>query len=400
MDILIVEDSKLYASLIKANIQKHLLFAKCDVLSSFEEIKKLDKEYDLYIIDYILPDTQKDEHIEYLYKKNRRIILMTQFEDKFPKKKWNDKIVDFVLKEDISVINYLVKLVKRIYKNQFLKVLVIDDSSMILKHEEKILNLLNISVHKAKNGIEALKVLQEVDIDFVITDIEMPLMDGIELVKEIRKEKNVDELPILVLSSSDNLEKTFKILKLGANDFIKKPFEKEEFIIRVNNLLEIYDYLYEYKTSTFIDALTKAFNRTYLERNLDKLFKTYSKKSIAMLDIDFFKKINDTYGHQKGDEVLKFFANLIKNNIRKNDLLIRYGGEEFLIFMPNTSKEEGYIVLTKLKNILKNNTKKPLEFTFSAGVADEGDTLVEMIKLADDRLYKAKKTGRNKIVFK
>ena len=400
MNILILEDDKIYASLIQFNLKKKIFAAKCDIVSSFKELKEIDKDYDLYIVDYILPDTKEDEHIEYLINQDKKVILMTQFEYKFPKKKWNDKIVDLILKDDISVINYLVNLVNRIYKNQFLKVLIIDDSSMVLRHQERILNLLNISVYKASNGVEALKVLKENEIDFVITDIEMPLMDGIELVKEIRKEKNVDELPILVLSSSNNLDKTFKILKLGANDFIKKPFEKEEFIIRVNNLLEIYDYLFEYKTSTFVDALTKTFNRRYLERNLDKLFKSYAKKSIAMVDIDFFKKINDTYGHQKGDEVLKYFSNLIKRNIRKNDILIRYGGEEFLIFMSNTSKAEGYIVLTKLKNILRDDKNKPLEFTFSAGVADEGDTLVEMIKLADERLYKAKKEGRNKIIFK
>ena len=400
MDILIVEDSKVYSSLIKANIHKHLLFAHCDVVSSFEELKSLKKGYDLYIVDYILMDTSKDEHIEYLANKNKKIIIMTQFEEKFPKKKWNEKVIDFVIKEDISIINYLVKLVKRIYKNQFLKVLIVDDSFFMLKYEEKILSLLNFSILKAKNGVEALEILKKEEINFVISDIEMPLMDGVELIKEIRKEKSIDELPVLMLSSSNNLDKAFKILKLGANDFIRKPFEKEEFIIRVNNLLEVYDYLFEYKKSSFIDGLTGAYNRLYLERNLDRLAKTFNKKSVVMIDIDFFKKINDKYGHQIGDEVLKYFANFIKRNIRKNDILIRYGGEEFLIFMPNTSKSEAYIVMNKLKNLLKNDSKKPVNFTFSAGISDEGESLVEMIKIADKRLYKAKKNGRNLIIFK
>ena len=400
MDILIVEDSKLYSSLIKANIQKYILFANCDIVSSFDELKNIKKDYDLYIVDYILTDTKADEHIEYLVNKNKRIILMTQFLEKFPKEKWNDKIIDFILKEDISVINYLIKLVKRLYKNKFLKVLLVDDSAFMLKYEEKILNLLNLSIYKATNGYEAINILKQEDIDFIITDIEMPVIDGIELVKQVRKEKSIDEFPILVLSSSNNLDNAFKVLKLGANDFIRKPFEKEEFIIRINNLLEIYDYLSEYKTATFIDGLTKVYNRAYLERNLDKLCKGYSTKSIAMLDIDFFKKINDTYGHQMGDEVLKYFANLIKNTLRKDDIVIRYGGEEFLIFMPNTVKNEAYIVLTKLKNILKNDKNKPLEFTFSAGISDGGETISEMINIADERLYKAKKSGRDRIVIK
>jgi len=398
MKILIVEDNPTYAKLIATYIKKMLLFASCNIISSFEELKTLKENYDLYIVDSILTDTKEDEHIEYLVNKNKKIILMTQFLEKFPKEKWNDKIIDFILKEDISVINYLIKLVKRLYKNKFLKVLLVDDSAFMLKYEERILDLLNFSIYKATNGYEAVNILKQEDIDFIITDIEMPVIDGIELVKQVRKEKSIDEFPILVLSSSNNLDNAFKVLKLGANDFIRKPFEKEEFIIRINNLLEIYDYLIEYKTATFIDGLTKAYNRAYLERNLDKLCKAYSTKSIAMLDIDFFKKINDTYGHQMGDEVLKYFANLIKNTLRKNDILIRYGGEEFLIFMPNTAKNEAYIVLTKLKNILKNDKNKPLDFTFSGGISDGGETLSEMINIADERLYKAKETGRDRIV--
>ena len=400
MEILIVEDNNLYSSLIKANIHKHLLFAHCDIVSTFEELKKLKKEYDLYIVDYILPDTKEDEHIEYLVNLNKKVILMTKFEREFPKKKWNEKIVDFIIKEDISVINYLVKLVKRLYKNQFINVLIVDDSKFVLDYEEKILKLLNLAVFKAKNGKEALDILKEKNINFIVTDIEMPIVDGVELVKEVRKVKNIDELLILVLSSMSNMDLAFKVLKLGANDFIKKPFEKEEFIIRVNNLLEIYDYLVEYKTSSFIDGLTNVYNRFYLEHNVDKLFKMYPKKTIVMIDIDFFKKINDTYGHQTGDKVLKYFASFIKNNIRKNDILIRYGGEEFLIFMPNTTAAEAYIVMMKLKKLLENDKNKPINFTFSAGISDEGDTLAEMISIADKRLYIAKKEGRNRIVFK
>ena len=400
MKILIVEDSVVYASLIKANIQKHLLFAQCDLVSSFEELKNIKKDYDLYIVDYVLRDTKDDEHIEYLAEKNKKIILMTQFAEKFSKEKWNNKIVDFIIKEDMAVINYLIKLIKRLYKNQFLNVLIVDDSNTILEYVTRLLKLLNFTVIKAHDGFEALQVLKNSEINFVITDIEMPNLNGIELVKEIRSTFNIDELPVLVLSSTTNVDLTFQILKLGGNDFIKKPFEKEEFIIRTNNLLEIYDSIFKYKHTSLIDSLTGAYNRFYLESELEKLFKVYSQKSVAMLDIDFFKKVNDTYGHQMGDEVLKYFANLILSNIRKNDLLIRYGGEEFLIFMPNTTKEEANILLTKIKKLLSSDKKKPIEFTFSAGIADEYSYLSEMIKKADERLYKAKKEGRNRIIIK
>jgi len=127
------------------------------------------------------------------------------------------------------------------------------------------------------------------------------------------------------------------------------------------------------------------------------IFNSYEYKSLAMLDIDHFKKINDTYGHQSGDKVLKHLANLMTSIVRKSDIVMRYGGEEFLIFMPNTTKEEAYIVLQKIRSALTpcNNIK----YTFSAGIADEGETLAEMIKLADEKLYKAKREGRNKVII-
>jgi len=400
MKILIVEDNTTYSKLIFNYINKMLLFSSCDIVSSFEELKKIEKNYDLYIVDYVLEDTIKDEHIKYLIEKNKKIIVMTAFEDKLAFSNIKDKIIDYIIKEDISVIHYLVKLVKRFYKNKYINILLVEDSFSIRKYEKNILKMLNLNVFEAENGQEALKILEKEEINLIITDIEMPKKNGIELVKDVRKNYEMDLLPILVVSSEKDTANALKILKLGANDLIKKPFLKEELVIRVNNLLDLYDYLFKYKNLSVIDSLTGVYNRTYLEYNFEKNFNIFNQKSIAMLDIDFFKKVNDTYGHQTGDKVLKYFADLMKKTLRKDDIVIRYGGEEFLVFMPNTSKKEAIIILTKIKVLLKKAKDKPIDFTFSAGVADNGDTLAEMIKRADERLYTAKNNGRNKIVIK
>ena len=399
MDILIVEDNPTYAKLINTYLKKTLLFSSCDIISSFEELKKIKKDYDLYIVDYILEDTKKDEHITYLIENNKKVIVITAFEEKLLSSKIKEKVIDYIIKEDISVVYYLMKLIKRLYRNRNINVLLVEDSAMIRKYEKNILKILNLNVFEAANGKEALKILEEEEINLVITDIEMPEKNGIELVKDIRKNYQMDVLPILVVSGEKDIYNAIKILKLGANDFIKKPFEKEEFIIRVNNLLDLYDYLFEYKHLSIIDSLTGVYNRTYLEYNFEKIYNAFSKKSIAMLDIDFFKKVNDRYGHQTGDEVLKYFADLVKNTLRKEDIVIRYGGEEFLIFLPNTSKEEAMVILTKIKILLKKAKDKPVDFTFSAGIADDAETLVNMIKKADERLYKAKESGRDKIII-
>ena len=278
-----------------------------------------------------------------------------------------------------------------------INVLIVEDSKLVRNFEKRLLKRLKLNVFEASNGEEALEVVKNKDIDLIITDLSMPKLDGNGLIKEVRKNYKMNELPIIVISSNEESDVFLKSLKLGANDYLKKPFLKEELMIRVNNLLDLYDSFKKISYQLQKDPLTDVYNRFFLEHTLENMFNMYEKKSIAMLDIDFFKKINDTFGHQYGDEVLKDFATKIKNVVRKSDIVVRYGGEEFLIFMPNTSKEEGFIVLLKIKEAIK---KSKFNYTFSGGIADEGETLAEMIKIADNRLYEAKNKGRNKIIFK
>ena len=396
MRILLVEDSKTYASVLKRLIDKELFFATCDVVSSFEEMKSLEKEYDLYIVDYILKDTE-GEQFEYLFKRQKKVIIITQLDKNSVNKEYLDKAVNFVIKSN-NAIEYLIRFIKRIHKNTRFNVLITEDSALIRNLERKVLEKIMLNVFEAADGVEALEILKNEKIDIVITDMDMPNMDGEELIVNIRKNYGMSELPIILISGADEKEKFLEALKLGANDYLVKPFLEDELIIRINNIIEIYEKMNQIKSDIQKDSLTGALNRYFLENSLESMFELYEYKAIAMLDIDFFKKINDTYGHQTGDEILKFFAKSIKETIRKTDFLIRYGGEEFLIFMPNTTKQEAMLVLHKVKNSLK--PYKNLKFTFSAGIADEGETLAEMIKLADERLYKAKKEGRNRIVSK
>ncbi len=400
LKILLIEDNKTYQKAIEKFISKEVLFVKFTIIDTFEALKKTEiDKYDIAICDYILPDTKKDEHIEYLLNNKINTIVLTKYHDDLIREKYIDSVLDYIYKDDVNTFRYLTQLVKRYNKNKNKNVLVVDDSKIIRNKISQYLRLFNLEVLEAENGKDAKAILDLADnVSLIITDIIMPVMNGFDLIKSIRKEKSFEELPILGISGLNDNSETIKILKYGANDLIKKPVLKEELLIRVGNLLNLYDFINQYKQKSEIDPLTKAYNRNILESKIDSLFHIYDKKTIAMLDIDYFKKINDTYGHQVGDEVLKYFAKHIKENIRKNDFLVRYGGEEFLVFMPNTSKEEAYIVLYKIKNTLQKI--KNIKFTFSAGIADEGDTLAEMIKIADERLYKAKKEGRNKIVFK
>jgi diguanylate cyclase (GGDEF)-like protein len=397
MKILVIEDSEVYRKLLERYLKKNLVFVECKSVGTFSELKQIKNDFDLYLVDFILPDAQ-GEQIKYLLERKKEIIVLTQYEDDFLKQSYRKDIIDYVIKDDFYTIDYLIKFIKSLNKNSKRNVLVVDDSLMMRKLQKKLLSKIKLNVTEASNGCEALERIKNESFDLIITDLHMPKMDGAELIKNIRMKYSLNELPIMLVSSNQDEKEMIKCLKLGANDYIKKPFSIEELKVRVNNILELYDGFRKAVKNSQIDKLTGVFNRNYLESDFENIFNSFDNKSIAMLDIDYFKRINDTYGHQKGDEVLKHFAKKIISSIRKSDIVIRYGGEEFLIFMPNTAKHEAYIALQKIKNSL--TPCGDIKFTFSAGIADEGETLAEMIKIADERLYKAKKEGRNRIIFK
>jgi len=395
MKVLVLEDSSTYRKIIKNYFSKNLVFIDFYFIASFEELKNLKQSYDLYIVDFVLPDSQDGRHIEYLLSKKKPIIVMSQY-DTFKNSPYKNRIVEFIIKDKYA-LDYLVTFIKRYYKNQNLNAIIVDDSRMVRNYVKKILLSIGLNVDEAKDGSMALDKIKTSKPDLIITDLNMPKMDGEELIENIRSDYTRTELPIMMISDEKVDDKFLKALKLGANDYLKKPFLKEELILRVNNLLDIYDSFQSIKGKLQLDNLTGAFNRFFLETTLDNLFMIHETKSIVMLDIDHFKKINDTYGHQMGDEILKYFVATIKNNIRKTDYVVRYGGEEFLIFLPDATKEEAKKAVEKIKNSLTEY--KGVKYTFSAGIADEGETLPEMIKIADKRLYKAKETGRNRIVI-
>ncbi|NPA12242.1 MAG: diguanylate cyclase [Epsilonproteobacteria bacterium] len=396
MKILLIEDDLAFQKVLYKFIEKNLLFCEVKSVTTFEELKNINEEFDLYIVDYFLPDSKNGEHIDYLIEKDKKIVIFTG-NNEIAFEKYEDKVSEIVLKDDFLSLEYLLKFIKRFYKNRKLKALIAEDSKIIRKFEESVLQKIGLHTFCAENGKEALEIFEKEDIDIVITDLAMPVMDGEELIFRLRKKRKMTDLPIMVISGESD-DKFVRILKFGANDYLKKPFIKEEMIIRVNNLLEIYDNMRTFKTKAQLDPLTGAYNRVFLENTIENLFNIHSKKSVAMMDIDHFKKINDTYGHQTGDEVLKHFVQIIKKSIRKSDYLVRYGGEEFLIFMPNTNKLEAFVVVEKIRNHLTPCGQ--VKYTFSCGIADEGDTLAEMIKIADERLYKAKREGRDRIVIK
>jgi len=248
---------------------------------------------------------------------------------------------------------------------------------------------------------------QHPDITMVITDYNMPEMDGFELVQAIRRHNEKNNMIIIGLSGEEGSQLSIKFIKNGANDFLNKPFQQEEFYCRITNNIESLEQLQKIQDQANRDYLTGMFNRRYFceqgELLLGQAQKNNSPVSVAMLDIDRFKSINDEYGHEAGDQVLKFLARELENTLGRF-LLARTGGEEFSLILPGLDKEKSFSLLDGFRKHINNqvidvNDDEILRITFSVGVTSKiQDNLDATLKVADEYLYRAKEAGRDMVI--
>ncbi len=231
-------------------------------------------------------------------------------------------------------------------------------------------------------------------------------MNGIELYKKLIAENII--IPFIFITTDGSIQQKIDSLRLGVDGYLTKPFSKEELIALMESLLIKAKRISQ---NIFIDALTKVYNRKFIEEKLsikiEKAIEVFKSFSLAMCDIDYFKKINDTYGHETGDKVLAFLGHFLKSHLRDNDIVSRYGGEEFLIFLDNATGDKAYTIMNRLREQLSKEEinigeGKKLRITISVGISSfpgKYHTFKELVKAADDALYKAKTTGKNKVVL-
>jgi diguanylate cyclase (GGDEF)-like protein len=243
-------------------------------------------------------------------------------------------------------------------------------------------------------------------VSLVLTDYNMPNMDGFELTKQIRSRYRRDEMSIIGLSDQANSFLSAQFIKYGASDFINKPFLNEEFYCRVSQAIETIEHVNQIKDLSNKDFLTGLYNRRYFFETGSTLFANAQRQhinlSIALLDIDFFKKINDTYGHDAGDVVLQHLSAIMQKRFRKTDIVARLGGEEFCILLVNDHCEESFTIFDNLRKTIAESEAVVngihIRFTVSIGVCTRlANSLEEMIKQADLLLYQAKEGGRNRV---
>lgn len=409
--ILVVEDNKTLAKLIAKKLSTELDF-EVDVAYSMSEAKLFFKRYKYFltILDLNLPDAPDGEIVDYAIEhKNRVIILSAKVDKDFRNNMLKKNIIDYVNKSGVHDVNYVIQMITRLHKNKNHTILVVDDSMVFRKQLQNMLENMFYKVIAVAHGEEAVGILEtNQNISLVLTDYNMPVMNGLELTSEIRKTYSKNDLSIIAISSSLDDDTTALFLKNGANDYIKKPFSKEEFSCRINNSIEALENIHAITNHASRDFLTGLYNRRYffaeMQSYFEKALKENESFAIAMIDIDNFKKINDTYGHENGDKAINSVADILRANTSQNDIVSRFNGEEFCVALKNVSSDKALEIFEKLREKVQNSVTtstrgEEIRFTISAGVAiNYEDTLEESINQADMLLYEAKQEGRNRIV--
>lgn len=412
--ILVVDDSKVVRSMVKKALMAcHEIDADLIITESYAQTQEiiLKHKFHVAILDVTLPDAPNGEVIDLLIEEDVPVVVLTGGINKASKDVILDKnIVEYITKSNPQSLNYIVTIVKRVLKNYDAHVLIIDDSRSLRLLTKLSLEKLNVRVIEAKSAKEAIEILHTSEhyIPLVITDYMMPDMDGMELTMELRQKYSKDKLSIIALSGSEDPKVASDFLRHGANDFIKKPYTHEEFALRINVNLELIDLFRQSKETASKDFLTGLYNRRFFfESGIAILEKAKRKKlsvAVAMIDIDFFKKINDTYGHDVGDIAIKEVAIILTKHLRSSDLIARFGGEEFCILLEEISLNEVQVRFEEIRAAFEANVLAALgvniSYTVSIGLY-YGNTgsLEEIVGLSDKALYEAKETGRNKIII-
>ena len=298
------------------------------------------------------------------------------------------------------------------------RILIVDDSRLIAHVAKTILTKQGHEVILAQDGLAGLQAAKSEHPDLILLDLIMPVMDGYQVCQGLKGEDSTKEIPIIMLTSKAEPADKVKGLELGALDYVVKPFDEGELIARVNiqlRLKQLYEALQEknrqLRELANRDGLTGLYNHRYFHEQLSKDFlraKRYHESlSCILLDIDYFKKFNDTYGHQTGDIVLSTLGQVIRDSIRDSDFAARYGGEEFALVLYHADRPTAVNVAERLRQMVEHcevrDKDHVLHVTISLGVAtfphEQISNPKQIVECADKALYKAKENGRNRVEY-
>ncbi len=413
--ILLIEDSLSTLKLLEIQISslcnniEILVSMSCKEASDI--IRKNKDEIVIAVVDLNLPDCEEGQAVALTTSINIPTIVLTGNSSQEVKELLQKKdVVDYVIKDNYNSINYVAHAVKRFLRNSNTTALVVDDSKLnrtvLVRDLQKIL----INTLEASSAQEALDIIENTDetISLLLTDYDMPEINGIELVSILRKKFPEDVLSIVALSATNDDNILSEFIKTGANDFIAKPYSFTEFNVRINSSLDTLELFAKTKNLANKDFLTGSYNRRYFFESSEAIIAKNVRKdqniALATLDIDNFKVVNDTYGHDVGDEAIKEIVTVLGKTLRKSDLVARFGGEEYCIILEDITLQNTKKVFEEIRLNFENNhiIIGDLEFSYTVSIGvfyGKSDSIEKMLKVSDEALYEAKENGRNQVII-
>ncbi len=285
-------------------------------------------------------------------------------------------------------------------------ILLVDDAKAIHTLVRAILHGQSVELHYSRGGQDALDTAAALHPDLILLDVEMPQPNGFEICRRLKSDPITSNIPVIFLTGATSVEERISGWELGAVDYITKPFEATEVLVRVRAALRTKQLIDLLERKAMIDGLTGLYNRTHFEQRIDEEVsltrRTGHPLSCVILDVDHFKVINDTYGHLVGDDVLRNLAAMLADSCRAQDVVCRYGGEEFAMILPNTTANGATEIAERVRRGIAGRSFPTLtaqvSVTCSLGVAQAVPAEDTPVQRADAALYQAKRQGRNQVV--
>ncbi len=357
------------------------------------------------IVAYSLPDATQGQSIDFATNAYLPTIATTETLDSTIRDKVLERdVVDYVPKENSQNYDYLSRLIGRLEKNKSTGVVVVSTNRMLRTKTISLLQRHNFTAFDCITATEAMQILSEHNhIRLVITDNTLPDMTGTQFVASLRKAFSKEQLAIMGIAGGQRMLMSAHFIKSGANDFLRVPYCQEEFLCRVMQNVEYIESVEEIRRVANTDYLTGLPNRRHFFYMVTVQHQLLSENhALALIDLDFFKSINDTYGHDAGDIVLKGLAALIEFYF-PDEIISRFGGEEFCIYLPRTPLKEACDRLEAFRKVVEAEVIQlpttDIKVTCSVGVSGTVTQRVDkLLSSADKQLYAAKNNGRNQLM--
>lgn len=410
--VLLVEDSRMFSMAVKHGLETlhGISVTHCSTLASLRQTVESGLDFSLAVLDLNLPDAPNCEALDYVIGRGIAAIAFTgSFNDGTRNDVLSRPVVDCVMKNQPDSIGHLISVVDRALTNARTHVLLTDSDDVSRAEIHALLRQQQFIVTEASSGAEALELLDAGDtIDIVLCDIALCDMTAYTLLAEVRLRYGEDALSVVAMAASDDRSPAARFLQGGGTEFLHKPFLIEEFKGRLFQVANIQKRIQTLHSIAARDYLTGIYNRRYFfhhgPRMVEQCLRRGDVTSLAILDIDHFKRLNDTYGHEVGDLVLKAVAERLRSLIDEDHLLARLGGEEFGILFNGLSVTEASEFCETVRLDIAGTKvfadDEELSVTISIGIATiEGpETFDNYLNAADQFLYMAKHDGRNRIV--